>query len=124
MGKIKVVHIITKLELGGAQENTLFTVKHLDRGSYEPVLISGTQGVLVEEARALKDVSVHLIPELVREIRPFKDVRALVKMRRILKKLQQEGTRRKCGNGAAHYCSHPQLQSGYTGEMGSTSCRY
>ena len=99
MAKIKVVHIITKLELGGAQENTLFTVNHLDRDSYDPVLISGTEGVLVEEARALKDVSVHLIPELVREIRPFKDVRALLTMRRILKKLQQESTGESTGMG-------------------------
>ncbi len=30
VGKITVVHIITKLELGGAQQNTLFTVAHLD----------------------------------------------------------------------------------------------
>jgi glycosyltransferase involved in cell wall biosynthesis len=97
MGKIKVVHIITKLELGGAQENTLFTVKHLDRHSYEPVLISGTEGILVDEARTLKDVKVHLIPELTREIRPFKDVRALFTMRRILRKLQQEGTRESTG---------------------------
>jgi glycosyltransferase involved in cell wall biosynthesis len=97
MSKIKVVHIITKLELGGAQENTLFTVKHLDRHSYEPVLISGTEGILVDEARTLKDVKVHLIPELTREIRPFKDVRALFTMRRILRKLQQEGTRESTG---------------------------
>jgi glycosyltransferase involved in cell wall biosynthesis len=97
MGRIKVVHIITKLELGGAQENTLFTVKHLDRGSYEPVLISGTDGILVEEARTLQEVSVHLIPELVREIRPFKDVRALVKMWSILRKLQKEVKRQSTG---------------------------
>ena len=97
MGKIKVVHIITKLELGGAQENTIFTVKHLDRGSYEPVLISGTEGILVEEARTLEGVSIHLIPELVREIRPFTDVRALLKMRSILRKLQQEVTRESTG---------------------------
>jgi len=97
MGKIKVVHIITKLELGGAQENTIFTVKHLDRGSYEPVLISGTEGILVEEARTLEGVSIHLIPELVREIRPLKDVRALLKMRSILRKLQQEVTRESAG---------------------------
>jgi glycosyltransferase involved in cell wall biosynthesis len=90
MGRITVVHIITKLELGGAQENTLFTVKHLNRGSYEPVLISGTEGILVEEAQTLKEVRVHLLPELVREIRPFKDVRALVTMWSILRKLQQE----------------------------------
>ncbi len=51
MNKTKVVHIITKLELGGAQQNTLFTVAHLSRSKYEPVLISGTEGILVEDAK-------------------------------------------------------------------------
>ena len=97
MGKITVVHIITKLELGGAQENTLFTVKHLDRGTYVPVLISGAEGVLVDEARGLKDVEVHLIPDLAREIRPLKDIRALLAMRRILKKLHRKVTRGETG---------------------------
>lgn len=89
MNKTTVVHIITKLELGGAQQNTLFTVANLERSKYEPVLISGTQGMLVNEAKKLDDATVYLIPELVREIRPFKDVVAFLKIRRILKELKK-----------------------------------
>jgi len=89
MDKTTVVHIITKLELGGAQQNTLFTVANLERRKYEPVLISGTEGILVEDAKKLKDVKVYLIPELVREIRPFKDVISFLKIRRILKELKK-----------------------------------
>ena len=89
MDKTTVVHIITKLELGGAQQNTLFTVTHLDRGAYNPVLISGREGILVEEAKRLTGVNVHLLPDLVREIRPFKDMRAFMQMRRILKQVQK-----------------------------------
>ena len=88
MDRTTVVHIITKLELGGAQQNTLFTVTHLDRGAYYPVLISGSEGILVEEAKRLTDVNLHLLPDLVREIRPFKDIRAFIKMSRILKLVQ------------------------------------
>jgi len=88
MDRTKVVHIITKLELGGAQQNTLFTVAHLTRSRYEPVLISGTEGILVEDARMLKDVEVYLVPELVREIRPIKDAIAFFKIRHILKQLK------------------------------------
>ena len=84
MDKTTVVHIITKLELGGAQQNTLFTVANLERRKYEPVLISGTEGILVEDAKKLKDVKVYLVPELVREIRPFKDVISFLKIRRIV----------------------------------------
>ncbi|KPJ58986.1 MAG: hypothetical protein AMJ42_02340 [Deltaproteobacteria bacterium DG_8] len=88
MDRAKVVHIITKLELGGAQQNTLFTVAHLTRSMYEPVLISGTEGLLVEDTVKLKDVNVYLIPELVREVRPLKDLIALLKISRILKQLR------------------------------------
>jgi glycosyltransferase involved in cell wall biosynthesis len=90
-----VVHIITKLELGGAQQNTLFTVAHLDRERYAPVLISGTEGLLVEEARHLPGVRTLLIPELVREIDPLKDLTALIKIVRVLRML----TRRIRGRG-------------------------
>ena len=101
MGKTKVVHIITKLELGGAQQNTLFTVAHLTRSRYEPVLISGTEGILVEDALKIKDVKVYLIPELVREIRPIKDVIAFLKLRQILKQLKQEVARKHSGATSA-----------------------
>lgn len=90
MGRTKVIHIITKLELGGAQQNTLFTVARLSRSKYEPVLISGTEGTLVEDARMLDDVKVYFIPELVREIRPIKDLVALFKIRSILKELKRD----------------------------------
>ena len=90
MDKTTVVHIITKLELGGAQQNTLFTVAHLDRDAYKPVLISGTEGILVEEAKQLTDVNVHFLSDLVREIKPLKDFRALVKIRRILKQIRSD----------------------------------
>jgi len=101
MGKTKVVHIITKLELGGAQQNTLFTVAHLTRSKYEPVLIAGTAGILVEDALKIKDVKVYLIPELVREIRPIKDVIAFLKLRQILKQLKREVARKHSGATSA-----------------------
>ena len=89
MGKVTVVHIITKLELGGAQQNTLFTVSHLNPERYEPVLISGTEGLLVEEAKQLNRVRFFLIPELVREISPFKDMMAFLKIAGVLRAIKQ-----------------------------------
>ena len=44
--KIKVVHIITKLELGGAQLNTIYTFKNLDQKKFDTYLISGNGGLL------------------------------------------------------------------------------
>ncbi len=95
MNKTKVVHIITKLELGGAQQNTLFTVAHLNRNEYDPVLIAGTEGLLVEDSKKLEDVKVYLIPELVREINPLKDVIALIKIRNILRRLKADVQKKK-----------------------------
>ena len=95
MDKTTVIHIITKLELGGAQENTLFTVSHLDREVYKPVLISGTEGILVDEAKQLSGVNVHFVSDLVREIKPLKDLRALVKIRGILKQTREGAKRSK-----------------------------
>lgn len=82
----KVVQIITKLELGGAQEHVLFILKNLDRSLYEPVLITGTDGPLVDEARRIKDAKVYFLRDLVREISPVKDLRALVRMALLLRK--------------------------------------
>ncbi len=90
MDKTTVVHIITKLELGGAQQNTLFTVSHLDREVYKPVLISGTEGILVEEAKQLPGVNLHFVSDLVREIKPLKDLKALVKISGILKQIRAD----------------------------------
>jgi glycosyltransferase involved in cell wall biosynthesis len=72
-----VCHVITKLELGGAQEVAMRVVSNLDRRRFRPVLIAGDGGLLTGEAAALEGVEVRLIPSLLREIRPLQDLRAL-----------------------------------------------
>jgi glycosyltransferase involved in cell wall biosynthesis len=85
MSKVAVVHIITKLELGGAQEITLYTVRNLTRGSYDAALITGWGGILSPEARTIQDMEFHEVPELVREVSPFRDLKALLRIRGILR---------------------------------------
>ena len=87
VSRAKVVHIITKLELGGAQENTLFTLSHLNRERFEPFLITGQEGILVEEALKMEGVKVYLLPHLVREIRPLKDFKALISLVQLLRQI-------------------------------------
>ena len=41
MSRIVVAHIITRLELGGAQLNTLHTWRHLDPRRFEAWLLCG-----------------------------------------------------------------------------------
>lgn len=83
-----VCHIITKLELGGAQQNTLFTVSHLDPAKFRPVLITGEPGLLDNEARKLAGVEFHQISSLVRAIRPLSDLRALLTLVWLLRRMK------------------------------------
>ncbi|MBI4057296.1 MAG: glycosyltransferase family 4 protein [Elusimicrobia bacterium] len=83
--KIKVVHVITQLELGGAQQNTLYTVKSLDRTRFEPVLVSGPGGILDQEARDIPQLKIHFIPSLVRPLHPLKDAIALAALIRVFR---------------------------------------
>jgi len=84
--KIKVAHIITKLELGGAQRNTLYTAENLNRDLFSVILISGEGGILDDEARELKNIKLYFVKELIREINPLSDFFALIKLIKILKK--------------------------------------
>ena len=83
-----ICQIITKLELGGAQQTTLYVVSHLDRSRFRPVLISGEPGLLDDEAKALEGVEFYQVPSLMRPIRPWQDLRALVALTSLLKKLK------------------------------------
>ncbi len=86
MVKIKAAHIITKLELGGAQQNTLYTVEHLDKDKFDVTLICGSGGLLDEESDK-KGVRVIFIPSLkTRWIVPWFDIMAFLKLWRICKK--------------------------------------
>lgn len=91
MPPIRVLHIITRLIVGGAQENTLFTAELLDVSRYQVDLISGSQtgseGSLVEEARS-KGIPLTIVPHLVRQISPFQDLLALLKLTHIIRRGQ------------------------------------
>lgn len=80
-----VIHIITKLELGGAQRVTLDTLRYLNKAKFETGFISGSEGELSGEALKLIDCDVRLIPQLVHPIRPVKDILAFFHILKILK---------------------------------------
>lgn len=81
---LKVIHVITRLILGGAQENTLFTVEGLARmPEFEVKLISGPaigpEGDLVRRA-VRNGVDLEIMPELRRELHPYYDPAAFIKL--------------------------------------------
>jgi len=81
-----VHHLITRLELGGAQQNTLYCVRNHDRKVFNVSLGSGIGGVLDADARAIPDTDLYWFPGLVREVSPAKDIPFLVKYVKFLKK--------------------------------------
>jgi glycosyltransferase involved in cell wall biosynthesis len=83
-----VLHVITRLELGGAQLNTIYTVEHLDPRRFDAYICSGPGGPL--EARLGETGKVFSIPALVREIRLGKDVSALISLVRLLRRIRPD----------------------------------
>jgi len=82
---VKVIHVITRLELGGAQENTLYTLSRLDAKSFEGMLVTHPEGLLVEEAEKASGYGKVFLPSLVREVRPLSDLRALLALAKIFR---------------------------------------
>jgi glycosyltransferase involved in cell wall biosynthesis len=86
---VRVTHIITRLVVGGAQENTVATVLGLRQKSGVQVnLISGPtngpEGSLENDVLKIPGL-LTLIPELVRPVHPLKDIIALQKLEKILR---------------------------------------
>ncbi len=85
---IRIIHIITRMILGGAQENTLLTCRGLhERGDYQVSLVTGPalgpEGELLSEARRC-GFEVVVVPQLRREIHPLRDLASLKALRRII----------------------------------------
>lgn len=81
----RIGHVITQSgPFGGAQRNTLLTLKGLVRDGYEVELICGPGGRLIPEAESIS-VKVHVVPDLVREVEPLKDIRAFFRLYRIFR---------------------------------------
>ena len=74
-----ICHVITRLIVGGAQENTILTCEGLHQRGHQVTLISGPthgpEGSLVQRARAGGYEFVEL-PELIRAVNPWMDARA------------------------------------------------
>jgi glycosyltransferase involved in cell wall biosynthesis len=85
--RIRVLHCITRLEHGGAQRNTLYTVEHLDREHFEPVLAWGPGDPLDEAAAVIPELRREPVPELVRPIAPSLDARALRRLVEVMRRL-------------------------------------
>ena len=91
---MRIVHVITRLIIGGAQENTLLTVEGLHHHYHDDVTLitgpaEGPEGDLFDRAAQL-GLKVEVFPELVRPIRPIVDLKAYRRLRAAFRRLKPE----------------------------------
>lgn len=91
---MKVAHIITRLIIGGAQENTLLTVEdqHRDYGDEVSLIVGkteGREGSLLPRAKA-GGFPVIDVPALQRSISPWRELTALRQLKQVLRELEPE----------------------------------
>jgi glycosyltransferase involved in cell wall biosynthesis len=91
---MNIVHVITRLIIGGAQENTLLTVDDLHHHYGDNVTLitgpaEGPEGDLFDRAKE-RSLKVELMPELVRAIRPATDLAAYRKLRSAFHRLRPD----------------------------------
>ena len=97
---IKIIHIITRLDMGGSAQNTLFTALHQDSQHYNVWLIKGStlesamtkaETKIIEgqlETAKIRNIRIIDLPSLVRRISPANDLRALAALFRLIRKIE------------------------------------
>jgi glycosyltransferase involved in cell wall biosynthesis len=91
---MRIVHVITRLIIGGAQENTVLCCEDLIRRFGDDVLLVtgpplGPEGSLLERARA-GGVPLEIIPQLRRPIQPWNDLLSYRRMKSVLHRFRPD----------------------------------
>ena len=90
---MRICHVITRLIIGGAQENTVLTCRGLAERGHDVTLIAGPEtgpeGSLWEQAHSSGCELITLDP-LRRAVNPLYDWRALIELTRIFKRIRPD----------------------------------
>jgi glycosyltransferase involved in cell wall biosynthesis len=90
---MQIVHIITRLIIGGAQENTLLSCEGQHDRGHEVTLITGPaigpEGSLMERAQRY-GYRVIVVPEMLRSILPVKDFQTFQRLHQLLVELKPD----------------------------------
>lgn len=90
---MRIVHIITRMIVGGAQENTLFNCEDLIRDHGDEVLLItgpalGPEGDLLRQGRG--GVPTQVVPSLRRAIDPWRDTQSYFALKRAIREFRPE----------------------------------
>ena len=83
--KIKLLYVITKPELGGAQKQLLSLVRLLNKERFEVFLFTAKEGLLLGDFLAVPGLKIKISRFLERPINPFQDLLALIEIYRFIK---------------------------------------
>jgi glycosyltransferase involved in cell wall biosynthesis len=89
MEKKRVLHIITRIVVGGAQFNTMYSCELIDENKYDVTMLAGSQTGpegSIESDILSRRINYVEFDELVREINPIKDFKALIRLYKYIKK--------------------------------------
>jgi glycosyltransferase involved in cell wall biosynthesis len=91
---MRIAHIITRMIVGGAQENTLFNCQDLITHYGDNVLLItgpsiGPEGALLQQGRGV-EVPIEIVPTLQRAIHPTRDTSAYFALKRVLERFKPE----------------------------------
>ncbi|MFO8183766.1 MAG: glycosyltransferase [Candidatus Aegiribacteria sp.] len=87
-GEVRVLHIITKLAVGGAQLNTLISTREIDRMGYGSDILTGPERPTEGDLFRLGEewgLNIITIPHLKRNISPLSDLLALLEIRKVIR---------------------------------------
>ena len=85
---IRILHIITKLAVGGAQINTLISTRDIGRMGYHSDILTGPERPSEGDLFSLGSqwgLNIITIPHLKRNISPVSDLLALMEIKKIIR---------------------------------------
>ncbi len=95
----RILHISTRLILGGSQENTVLSCEGQARRGHEVHLafgpIYGPEGSLLERVEQFRTaegrtITTHVVPDMIREVSPVRDVRALKQLKQLIRAIKPD----------------------------------
>src|SRR5262245_13529412 len=97
--RVRILHISTRLILGGSQENTVLSCEGQARLGHDVHLafgpIYGPEGSLLERVQTFRTsdgrgITTHVVPDMIRAIHPLRDWRAIGQLKQLIAELKPD----------------------------------